>query len=88
MTGLPSYKKKKRPPTPASSPTDEKVLPLVAKPLNWIGLPVDVGAVPLPPVVRVKLAQVILVLLPKWMVMLRLPKKEPRPWTVEAKSSE
>lgn len=36
---------------------------------------------------RTKLAQVILVLLAKWTTIERLPKNEPRPWTVDAKSS-
>jgi hypothetical protein len=65
----------------------------VAKPLNWIGPPVEVGegAVPLSVVllgeVRVKFAQVMRVLFPKWTAMDRLPKKAPSPGTVVAKSS-
>lgn len=67
------------------------------RPVNRAGTAVDVALAvvfaspPVPPALfprSVKLAHVIRVAFPKWRVRERLPKKEPRPGTVDAKSSE
>ena len=65
------------------------------RPVNCAGaaLPVALAVVfspPVPPTLsprRVKLAHVRRVAFPKWIVKERLPKNEPRPSTVDAKSS-
>ena len=63
------------------------------RPVNWakpelvVALAVALSDPPTLPSRSVKLAQVIRVAFPKWTVMERLPKKEPRPSTVDAKSS-
>lgn len=76
--------------TAAAPSTEIKLAPTTpAPPVYCAGLPVVValGDVVLVPETRTKLAQVILVVLAKWRVIDRFPKKDPKPGTKDAYGS-